>query len=212
MTTLRVAGYVRVSTEEQVRSGLGLEAQIEAIMRRASFEDWDVEWFEERGLSAASSRRPALDKALSALARGDLSTLVVAKLDRLSRSVVDLSSLLLQARNEGWGIVLLDFDLDTTTSTGKLVAHVVSAVAEFERDRIRERTREALLVAKENGVQLGRPPSLPASVVDRIHSERQGGAAFAAIAEGLNRDTIPTAHGGRQWWPSTVRSVIQRGR
>jgi DNA invertase Pin-like site-specific DNA recombinase len=210
MTTLRVAGYIRVSTDEQSKSGLGLEAQRDAIQRRAELDEWEVRWFIDRATSAGNINRPALNEALGLLSLGKLDALVVAKLDRLSRSVVDLSGLLQRAEEESWGIVLLDFDLDTTTPTGRLVAHVLSAVAEFERDRIRERTREALAVAKARGIRLGRPRSLPEEVVDRIRSERADGATLSAIAEGLNEDAAATAHGGQQWWPSTVRAVLRR--
>ena len=135
---------------------------------------------------------------------------MVAKLDRLSRSVFDLSGLLRRGESEGWGLVLLDFDLDTTTPTGKLVAHVVSAVAEFERDRVRERTREALAVARARGTRLGRPPTLSETVVQRIVNARESGETFARIADDLNSSDVSTAQGGSQWWPSTVRSVLER--
>lgn len=103
-------------------------------------------------------------------------------------------------------------DLNTTSPTGRLVAHVVSAVAEFERDRVRERTREALAVARANGAKLGRPPRLGEDVVQRIVSEREAGLTLSAIADRLNLDGVPTAQGGRCWWPSTVRGVLARSK
>lgn len=135
--------------------------------------------------------------------------LVAAKLDRLSRSVVHLGSLLEQAEAEGWGLVLLDFDVDTSRPTGRLVAHVLAAVAGFQRQRIRERTREALAEVKARGVRLGRPRQLSDEVVGRIVSERSTGSTLQAIADGLNDDEVPTAQGGRQWWPSTVGAVLR---
>lgn len=205
-----VAGYLRVSTEEQARSGLGLSAQRERIEAEASRQKWQVEWFVDDGWSASDLDRPGIQAALEAVSGGSCSALVAAKLDRLSRSVLDLSSLLRRGEAEGWGLVLLDFDLDTTTPTGKLVAHIVSAVAEFERDRVRERTREALAAARAKGVRLGRPVSLSDVVDERIREERAMGTTLATIADGLNNDGVPTAHGGRQWWPSTVRAVLSR--
>lgn len=162
------------------------------------------------GYSVRDLDRLGIKAALQSVSSGECSAIVVAKLDRLSRSVFDLSGLLRRGEQEGWGLVLLDFDLDTTTPTGKLVAHVVSAVAEFERDRVRERTREALAVAKANGQQLGRPPTLAEDVVHRLVAERRAGATLKAIATGLNDDGVPTAHNGREWWPSTVKSVLDR--
>jgi DNA invertase Pin-like site-specific DNA recombinase len=209
-TTQSVAGYLRVSTDEQARSGLGLSAQRERIEAEADRRGWKVEWFIDDGHSARDLDRPGIKAAMNAVSSGECRAIVVAKLDRLSRSVFDLSGLLRRGEREGWGLVLLDFDLDTTTPTGKLVAHVVSAVAEFERDRVRERTREALAVAKANGQRLGRPPKLPEDVVQRLVAERRAGATLKAIAGGLNDDGVPTAHDGRQWWPSTVKSVLNR--
>jgi DNA invertase Pin-like site-specific DNA recombinase len=122
---------------------------------------------------------------------------------------VHLGSLLEQAEKEGWSLVLLDFDVDTSKPTGRLVAHVLAAVAEFERQRIRERTREALAQVKAQGKRLGRPRQLPDDVVARIETSREAGSTLAQIAEDLNRDEVPTAQGGRQWWPSTVAGVLR---
>ena len=140
---------------------------------------------------------------------GTYEMLVSAKLDRLSRSVVHLGSLLEQAEKEGWSLVLLDFDVDTSKPTGRLVAHVLAAVAEFERQRIRERTREALAQVKANGQRLGRPRQLPDEIVTRVEFNRNSGWTLRRIADDLNNDDVPTAQGGRQWWPSTVAGVLR---
>lgn len=203
----KVAGYLRVSTDEQSRNGLGLAAQRDRIEEEARRRGWTVEWHIDEGFSGASADRPQLQKALSGLKEGNYGALVAAKLDRLSRSVVHLGELIERAEREGWSLVLLDFDVDTSKPTGRLVAHVLAAVAEFERQRIRERTREALAQVKARGKRLGRPQSLPTSLIKRISRERERGHSYRAIAERLNTDQVPTAHGGRQWWPSTVRAV-----
>jgi len=202
-------GYVRVSTDEQVASGAGRDAQRQRITEEADRRGWHVTWFIDDGYSGAAKDRPALSDALKGLKDGTYSTLVSAKLDRLSRSVVHLGSLIEQAEKEEWSLVLLDFDVDTSKPTGRLVAHVLAAVAEFERQRIRERTREALAQVKANGTRLGRPRQLSDGVVARISQERDDGLTLQAIAEGLNDDSVPTAQGGRQWWPATVRSVLR---
>jgi DNA invertase Pin-like site-specific DNA recombinase len=206
---VQVAAYVRVSTDEQARSGLGLDAQRERIRDEAERRGWAITWFIDEGYSGADRDRPALEEALQGLLDGSYDTLVAAKLDRLSRSVVQLGGLLERAEREGWALVLLDFDVDTTKPTGRLVAHVLAAVAEFERQRIRERTREGLAQAKARGQRLGRPRLLPDEVVDRIVAERADGATIRAIAAGLNEDRVPTAHGGARWWPSTVAAVLK---
>lgn len=204
---LRALGYIRVSTDEQVRSGAGLEAQRSRIESEAERRGWEIEWVVDDGYSAGDLKRPGIADALDRLASGDADALIASKLDRLSRSVLDFASLLERSQGEGWGLVLLDLDLDTTKPAGRLVAHVMAAVAAFERDRIAERTREALAAVKARGVRLGRPPVLSKDVVARIKKERTKGASLQAIADGLNDEGVPTAHGGRRWWPSTVGRV-----
>jgi DNA invertase Pin-like site-specific DNA recombinase len=209
VVSVKVAAYIRVSTDDQARNGVGLDAQRQRIVDEAERRGWDLTWFVDDGYSGARSDRPALQDALHGLKDGTYGTLVSAKLDRLSRSVVHLGSLLEQAEKEGWALVLLDFDVDTSKPTGRLVAHVLAAVAEFERQRIRERTREALAQVKAQGKRLGRPRQLPDDVVARIEGRREAGSTLAQIAEDLNGDQVPTAQGGRQWWPSTVAGVLR---
>ena len=91
------------------------------------------------------------------------------------------------------------------------MAHVLATFAQFERRLIGQRTREALAVRKAQGVQLGRPRKLPSQVRSRIKRRRRAGKSLAAIAEELNRDKVPTAHGGVRWYPSTFRAVIASG-
>jgi DNA invertase Pin-like site-specific DNA recombinase len=206
---MNVAAYIRVSTDDQARNGVGLDAQRQRIVDEAERRGWTLTWFVDDGYSGARSDRPALQDALQGLKDGAYEMLVSAKLDRLSRSVVHLGSLLEQAEKEGWSLVLLDFDVDTSKPTGRLVAHVLAAVAEFERQRIRERTREALAQVKAQGKRLGRPRQLPDDVVARIEISREAGSTLAQIADALNDDQVPTAQGGRQWWPSTVAGVLR---
>jgi DNA invertase Pin-like site-specific DNA recombinase len=88
------------------------------------------------------------------------------------------------------------------------MAHVLAAIAQFERRLIGQRTKHALAVRRAQGVRLGRPSVLPAAVADRIVSERRAGRPLAVIAEGLRTDGVATAHGGATWWPSTVAKVL----
>lgn len=206
---MNAAAYIRVSTDDQARNGVGLDAQRQRILDEAERRGWDLTWFVDDGYSGARSDRPALQAALDGLRDGTYEALVSAKLDRLSRSVVHLGSLLEQAEAEGWALVLLDFDVDTSKPTGRLVAHVLAAVAEFERQRIPERTREALAQVKAQGTRLGRPRQLPNDVVARVVSERDDGRTLRRIADELNADAVPTAQGGRRWWPSTVAGVLR---
>jgi DNA invertase Pin-like site-specific DNA recombinase len=168
----------------------------------------DVEWFADDGYSAKNLARPAITQALDLLRAGKAGTLVVSKLDRLSRSLLDFATLMAKAEREGWSIVVLDMAVDTTTPSGALMAHVLSAFSEYERKLIGARTSAALQQLKSQGVRLGRPRAMSGSVRARIVEERQAGRTMAAIAKGLNADGIPTARGGRQWYPSTVKAAL----
>lgn len=205
-----VIAYLRVSTEEQAVSGLGLADQRRAIENAATSRGWtDVQFVADEGHSARSLDRPAIASALAALASGEASVLVVSKLDRLSRSLLDFATLMEQARREGWELVVLDLAIDTTVPSGALMANVMASFAEYERQIIGARTSAALQQLKSQGVRLGRPRQMPEATLDRIVGERAEGGTLKAIADGLNRDGVPTARGGAQWYPSTVRAALQ---
>ncbi len=207
--TLPVLAYLRVSTDEQASSGAGLDAQRAAITAEADRRGWTdrLEWVTDEGCSAKNLRRPGIASALDRLANGTAATLVVAKLDRLSRSVIDFASLLERAKAEGWALIALDPGVDMTTPSGELVAGVMVTVAQWERRVIGERTRDALAAKRAQGVRLGRPPQVDPAIAARIVSARQAGATWTAIADDLNTEAIPTVHGGAQWWPMTVRKI-----
>lgn len=210
-TGLQVLGYVRVSTGEQADRGAGLGAQRHAIEAECERRGWtllDVEV--DAGHSARSLKRPAIQHALERLSAGEVGGLVVSKLDRLSRSMIDFTAVMARARVDGWALVALDCAVDTTTPAGEAMANVLATFAQFERRLIGQRTREALAVKRAQGVQLGRPVVLNEQVATRIEAERATGASFAKIAAGLNTDGVPTAHAGKQWWPETVRGIVRR--
>lgn len=209
---MRVIGYLRVSTREQADSGLGLDAQRRAIEAEARRRGWEVDWYADEGRSAATLDRPGLRVALQALRRGKAEALVVAKLDRLSRSVSDFAEILDVARRQRWAVVVLDLGVDTTTTAGELVANVMAAVAQWERRVIGQRTADAMAEAKARGVRIGRERAIPDEVARRILAERADGATYAAIAAGLDADCIPTPGGGGRWHGSTVRRLCDAER
>jgi DNA invertase Pin-like site-specific DNA recombinase len=206
----RVVGYTRVSTSEQAVNGAGLDAQRAAIEATAAQRGWRVCWIEDRGYSAKNLARPGIRQALAMLAGREADALVVAKLDRLSRSLLDFAGLMHRSQGEGWKLVALDLGVDTSTPSGEMLANVLASFAQFERRLIGQRTKEALAVRKAAGVRLGRPPVLSETVRRRIARARRRGLSYTAIAEALNRARVPTAHGGARWHPSTVRAVEHR--
>src|SRR4029453_10148040 len=107
--------------------------------------------------------------------------LVVAKLHRLSRSMLDFTALMATAQQQSWALVALDCAVDTTTPAGEAMANVLATFAQFERRLIGQRTKEALAEKRKQGVRLGRPRQLPAKILRRIAREREQGATLQAI-------------------------------
>lgn len=207
---MRVLAYVRVSSEEQADSGAGLEAQRAAIQRECERRGWQIiEVIEDAGFSAKDLKRPGVRAALDQLARKQADGLVVAKLDRLSRSMLDFTAVMAKAQKEGWALVALDCAVDTTTPAGEAMAHVLATFAQFERRLIGQRTREALAVKKQQGVRLGRPQSIQPRLARRIRTMRSRGLTLQAICDKLNAGEIPTPHGGSEWRPTSLRAVLR---
>lgn len=190
---------------------MAASTQAAAILATVDRRGWHcVAELTDEGVSGsvAPESRNGLGRALQMLDRGDADVLVVAKLDRLSRSVVDLSLLLDRAERAKWSLVVLDADVDTTTARGRLVANVLGAVAEWERRIIAERTKAALAARKAAGQCLGGPVTLSNDTRRMIAELRNEGMMLQAIADKLTADSVPSARGG-QWRPSTVRGVLQ---
>lgn len=207
-------GYLRVSTEEQVVSGAGLDGQRFAIETRAAMQGLYIPedgWYVDDGVSGTTppEEREELSKALQALKQGPAAVFLFMRVDRLARKVRDLIDMRDRAEKEGWTLAAADNSVDLTTPHGRTLFTMQGAFAELERDLIAARTREALAALRAQGVRLGRPSVLPMDIVARIIGERVGGKSWSVIAEGLNADGIPTAHGGVRWWPATVRKVAQ---
>jgi DNA invertase Pin-like site-specific DNA recombinase len=163
--------------------------------------------FEDAASGKTVSGRRGLEEALALLESGGGTALVVAKLDRLSRSLQDFANLTERSRRRGWALVALDLGLDGTTPQGELMASVLAVFSQFERRLIGQRTRDALAVKRAQGVRLGRPPALPDEVRVRIREARARGLTYAQIAASLNDEDVPTAHGGSRWHSSTVHGI-----
>jgi DNA invertase Pin-like site-specific DNA recombinase len=209
---MRVIGYTRVSTEEQALSGLGLEAQEQIIRAECALErrGWQlVELIADEGESGKTLERPGLQRALHLIATGKADVLLVTKLDRLSRSVIDFSVLLEWFTHEVEArLVALDVDVDTSTAAGLMMARILSVVAEWERDVIAERTRSSLAALRARGKPTGRPAVADhPELAGRIRLLRTKGMTYQAIADKLNAEGVPTIRGGAQWRVSSVQSA-----
>jgi DNA invertase Pin-like site-specific DNA recombinase len=206
-----VITYLRVSTSEQALSGLGLEAQRATVAAYAERKGLTIvgEHCDE-GISAKSLKgRPAALAALEAVHDGRAAGLLVAKMDRLSRSVVDGAGLMERAAREGWALHFADLDIDTGTPAGEMAANIIISGSQYERRLISQRTRDALAAKRARGERLGASPRLPLEVTRRIVSERKRGRTFQAIADGLMIDCILTSRGRDKWYPATIKAVLE---
>ena len=209
----RVIGYVRVSTDDQNDSGAGLDAQRRAIEAKVASKGWQMMRIAKDVASGKSlNGRHDLKAALAELKAHKADALVVAKLDRLSRSVPDFGSLLETARKQGWHVVMLDLELDTSTPMGEAMANMAMTFAQFERRMIGLRTKEALAVRRAQGVRLGRERMISPAIERRIKQLRQRGLSYQLIAARLTAENIPTPSGAVVPWSwQTVAQVVNRG-
>jgi Resolvase, N terminal domain len=141
-------------------------------------------------------KRPVVQEALRTLGAGEASALVVVDLDRLSRSPCDFAALMAKAQKEHRALVALDVAVDTSTPADEALVNMLATFAQFERRLIGQRTREALQVKKAQGVKLGRPASIPATLAMRIVHMRERGMTLQAICDRLNADGIPLTSDG----------------
>ena len=173
-------GYARVSTEEQ---NLGLQRDaLEAAGCAIIYQD--------EGVSGIALERDGLAQAISTIGAGD--TLVVWKLDRLGRSLSFLCDLVARLGKQGTGFQSLTDGIDTTTTSGKLVFHIMGALAEFERDLIRERTKAGMQAAQKRGRHVGRPKALNAAQVTHMQELLAAGKTQGEVATllGVSANTV----------------------
>jgi DNA invertase Pin-like site-specific DNA recombinase len=200
--------YVRVSTQDQADSGAGIGAQraaLEAEIARRGFVDF--EWITDEACSGKDMARDGLQRALTELAEGRADALVAAKVDRLSRSVTDYSSLIDRSRAEGWALITLDIGIDTGTAMGSAMATIAAVFGQLERDAIKTRTRDALADKRRQGVHTGRKIETPREIRDTIAELRSIGLTYREIADALSQTDEPTTRGARQWAASAVYSI-----
>lgn len=214
----KFVAYYRVSTERQGVSGLGLDAQRKTVLDYLNGGKWELVAEYTEVESGVRSDRPNLKKAI-AQCKSDGATLVIAKLDRLARSVHFISGLM----RSKISFVSCDFPyLNPENEMGRFVLHSMSAAAEFERDQISTRTRECLAAAKARGVKLGKHGAKLAEankrdadsraeslrpIIEEIRAE--GITTVRGICDELNRRGIESARGGKWYVPQTHR-VLKR--
>lgn len=191
---MRAAIYARVSTD---RGEQDPQVQVGALRPWLEANGHEVAAIYEDRVSGAKSERPGLGALERAIEAGEVDAVAVVKLDRLARSVNHLTAFSQFLSEHGADLIVKDQAIDTTTPAGKLLFHVLGAVAEFERDLIAERTRAGLAHAKANGTRTGRPIGRPRAEVDVARAWREvarlGSKAAAARALGVPRRTLSDA-------------------
>jgi DNA invertase Pin-like site-specific DNA recombinase len=180
---MRAAIYARVSTVEQEP-----ENQLHELRRYVEARGWTAVEYTDKGVSGSKDRRPALDQMLADAKRRRFDVVVCWRLDRLGRNLRHLVTLIEELQSLGVAFVSLGEGIDFSTPAGRLQLHILAALAEFERGRIRERVMAGLHRAKAQGRRLGRPSAnVP---VDRVHDVRHLPADEAAAVLGVSRSTV----------------------
>jgi len=172
IVAMKAIGYVRVSTEKQADFGVSLEAQSEKVRAMAVVQGADlVEVIVDAGESAKSLNRPGMERLLSLVDAGAVDAVIIAKLDRLTRSVADLAELLKRFERRGVSLVSVADSLDTRSAAGRLVLNIMVSVSQWEREAIGERTRDAMHHKRANGERVGTVPFGYRAAADGLHLE-----------------------------------------
>jgi len=215
----KAVGYVRVS--KQSDKGVSLEAQAEKVRAMACVHDADVEIVADDGETGKHANRPGLQRVLEMVRRGEVELVIIAKLDRLTRSVRDLAELLELFQKRSVSLVSVAESLDTGSAGGRLVLNIMASVSQWEREAIGERTATALRHKRTQGRVFNHVPFgfqrsgdelvlLPVeqSVIATMKAWRDAGWTLRAIAGELNSSGIPTKRGAGRWHAQTVKDIM----
>lgn len=221
---MKSVGYIRVSSEEQAESGLSLAHQRAKIEAYALAMDLELAAIiEDAGKSAKNMNRPGLTHALEMIRRKEADSLIILKLDRLTRSVKDLGTLVETFEKTGAALISVQDSINTTTAAGRLVLNVLGSVAQWEREAIGERTAAAMRVKQERGELVGRVPyGFDLDTDGRTLTPNQGeqetlsllrelrstGLSYRKIGAELTRRGISTKNGGA-WQAMTIRNLCE---
>jgi len=222
--TKRAIGYVRVSTTGQADSGLSLEHQQEKIRAAAKLHDLHlIDVIVDAAESAASLDRPGVQRVLDFVRRKKVDTVIVLKLDRLTRRVRDLATLLEEFRSRKVALMSVSESLNTESASGRMIVHILGGIAEWERDTVGERTSAALSAKRARGERAGTipygyrlkgangqlAPHQRERKILRLMTEcRAAGFSLRATAAELNRKGM-TTRAGQPWRFEYVRSALK---
>lgn len=177
---MAIVGYARVSS-----IGQSLEIQLDSL------KDYGVDVvYSEKKSATSTNQRTELQRCMDYVRSGD--TLVITKLDRLARSTFDLTNIAKQLEDDGVDLVVLDQNIDTSTSTGKLLFGMLGVIAQFETEIRKERQLAGIAKAKEKGIKFGAKSKLDDSQVHQLVLDREGGLLIRECAEkyGISNDSV----------------------
>lgn len=210
----RAVGYVRVSTDQQAQSGLSLDAQRAKVAVMAQVDDYVLtEIIVDAGVSAKNLARPGWKRIENMIANKAIDAVLVTKLDRVTRSLVDLNLLVQRCVKKGVALVSNAEKVDTASASGKLILNLLGAISEWERDVIAERTSAALQQLKAQGKRTGgRAPfgmrytadglcvedEQEQALIGRVKAMRADGLSWGKVAAELNGSGSVTRT-GRPW-------------
>jgi site-specific DNA recombinase len=222
---MKAIGYARVSTDKQADRGVSLDAQAEKIRAMSVVHNAElVDIIVDGGESAKSLQRPGIERLLALVDAKKVQAVVIAKLDRLTRSVKDLCTLLERFERRGVALISVAESLDTSSAAGRLVLNIMTAVSQWEREAIGERTRDAMDHKRTNGERVGNirfgyrlgadgkhvePDAAEQAVMKEISRLRQSGHTLRGIASALNRQELRTRRGSPWRLESVARLVKQ---
>lgn len=208
---MRALEYVRVSTDKQADSGVSLAAQTEKVRAMAVVQGAElVDVVVDAAESAKSLNRPGMARLLSMADAGAVDAVIIAKLDRFTRSVVDLAELLKRFDRRGVSLVSVADSLDTHSAAGRLVLNIMVSVSQWEREAIGERTRDAMRHKRQRGERVGtvpfgyraasdgvrlEPNPAEREILRHIHRLHVSGQSTRQIAAELNRLGYATRRG-----------------
>lgn len=221
---MRVVAYVRCSTDEQDRSGLGLEAQEGKIKAYCSLYDLQLVSIEKDAMSGKSLKgRTGLQKSLDMLKEGTAEGLIVAKLDRLTRSVRDLGELIEVYFNK-YALFSVSEQVDTRSASGRLVLNILCSVAQWERETIGERTSDALHAKRQRGEKTGGAcpygyhvdgegrlveEPVEQKILRSVYALHRQGFSSRKIAAELRRQGYANRRGSSDWKSMTVCRMVK---
>lgn len=207
---VRAAVYCRVSTREQGDSGLGIEAQRARCLAELSARGWDLARLVEEQATSGKAR-PKLVTLMREMDLKLADALIVSRLDRLSRSVIEFGKFVERSQAGGWSLVVLDPAIDLSTPSGRMMGNVLASVAQWEREMGSQRTRDALAAKRARGEPAGGVPAYSdRETIRRIVRLRGKGMSVNRIADWLTDHDVPSPWKAPTWNHKTVRKILQR--